>query len=108
MAELPRVGLILTGGTIDWWGRTGWIWPGTSKRTNGLDRGELLAQLPELKGIAQVEEIAFRRLASHAFVDKDWLDLANRIETIFAEIKPTASWSRTAPTHWKKPRSSST
>src|SRR5262249_31762429 len=47
-----------------------------------LGDGELLQQLPELKSIAQVEEIPFRRLPSHALVDKDWLDLVRTIHSI--------------------------
>src|ERR1019366_8927458 len=62
MASLPKVGLILTGGTIDSVGKDrldlAWYIE-TGKR---LDKGELLAQLPELKDIADVEEIPFRRL----------------------------------------------
>ena len=49
-----------------------------------LGSGELLAQLPELKSIAQVKEMDFRRLPSQALVAKDWLDLVDRIESIFA------------------------
>ena len=49
--------------------------------------GELLQQLPELKDIAQVREIPFRRLPSHALVDKDWLDLVRTIHAIFDNDK---------------------
>jgi L-asparaginase len=34
-----------------------------------------------------VDEVPFRRLPSHALVDKDWLDMAQTIEKIFAEDK---------------------
>jgi L-asparaginase len=50
-----------------------------------LGNGELLAQLTELKGIADVEEIPFRRLPSQALTDKDWLDLVRKIHGIFSQ-----------------------
>lgn len=85
MAALPRVGLILTGGTIDSVGtdRLDLAWYIEAGRR--LNTGELLAQLPELNKIAAVQEIPFRRLPSHAFVDKDWLDLVRKIHLIFDE-----------------------
>jgi L-asparaginase len=48
-----------------------------------LGEGELLAQLPELKDIARVEEIPFRRLPSQALVDSDWLELTRKIHSTF-------------------------
>ncbi len=87
MGDLPRVALIITGGTIDSLGKDrldlAWYIE-TGKR---LNTGELLAQLPELKSIAEVEEIPFRRLPSHALVDKDWLDMVRSIQSIFDENK---------------------
>jgi L-asparaginase len=84
MAELPRVGLILTGGTIDSVGKDRLDLAWYIEAGQRLGSGELLAQLPELKSIAHVNEIAFRRLPSQSLVDKDWLDLVDRIESIFA------------------------
>jgi L-asparaginase len=80
---LPRVGLILTGGTIDSVGadRLDLAW--YIEANKRLGNGELLAQLPELKTIARVEEIPFRRLPSQALVDADWLDLVRKIHSIF-------------------------
>ncbi len=83
MTVLPRVGLIITGGTIDSVGadRLDLAWYiETGKR---LGDGQLLAQLPELAQIAAVEEIPFRRLPSQALVTKDWLDLVREIHAIF-------------------------
>jgi L-asparaginase len=85
MAELPRVGLIITGGTIDSIGtdRLDLAWYiEAGKRLGG---GKLLEQLPELAGIASVEEIPFRRLPSQSLVDNDWLDLLRRIHAIFEQ-----------------------
>jgi L-asparaginase len=79
---LPRVGLILTGGTIDSVGndRLDLAWYiETGKK---LDARELLAQVPEINDFAVVQETPFRRLPSHALVDKDWLDLLRSIHSV--------------------------
>jgi L-asparaginase len=82
---LPRVGLILTGGTIDSVGtdRLDLAW--YIEANKRLGDGELLAQLPELKSIARVQEVPFRRLPSQALVDSDWLDLVRKIHSIFEQ-----------------------
>ena len=84
-ALLPRVGLILTGGTIDSVGidRLDLAW--YIEANKRLGEGELLTQLPELKTIARVQEIPFRRLPSQALVDSDWLDLVRKIHSIFEQ-----------------------
>jgi L-asparaginase len=87
MANLPRVALIITGGTIDSVGKDRLDLAWYIEAGKRLGDGELLRQLPELKDIAQVEEIPFRRLPSHALVDKDWLDLVRTIHTIFDQNK---------------------
>jgi L-asparaginase len=83
MSALPRIGLILTGGTIDSVGadRLDLAW--YIEAGKRLGNGELLAQLPELSNIAAVQEIPFRRLPSQALVDRDWLDLVRKIHEIF-------------------------
>jgi L-asparaginase len=83
MSTLPRVALILTGGTIDSVGvdRLDLAW--YIEANKRLGEGELLAQLPELATIARVREIPFRRLPSQALVDADWLDLVRKIHEIF-------------------------
>jgi L-asparaginase len=85
MAGLPRVAVLLTGGTIDSVGtdRLDLAWYMESGKR--LGEGELIGELPELKDIAEVKEIPFRRLPSHALLDKDWLELLARIHSIFAE-----------------------
>src|SRR5439155_3576449 len=82
---LPRVGLMVTGGTIDSVGtdRLDLAW--YIEANKRLGDGELLAQLPELKNIARVQEIPFRRLPSQALVDSDWLDLVRKIHSIFEQ-----------------------
>jgi L-asparaginase len=49
----------------------------------------VLERIPELDGIADVEEVPFRKLPSHALVDRDWLELAAAIHEI-AERDPDA------------------
>lgn len=83
MSELPRVALIITGGTIDSVGKDRLDMAWYIEANKRLNTGELLAQLPELQSIARVEEMPFRRLPSHALVDKDWLDLVRTIHSIF-------------------------
>ena len=100
MTSLARVGLILTGGTIDSVGidRLDLAWYIEANRR--LSEGELLSQLPELKTIANVQEIPFRRLPSQALVDKDWLDLIRKIHSIFDHdeadgiVITHAAWTR--------------
>ena len=87
MANLPRIALILTGGTIDSLGKDRLDLAWYIEAGKRLNDGELLQQLPELKEIAQVQEIPFRRLPSHALVDKDWLDLVRTIHSIFDDNK---------------------
>ena len=85
MTILPRVGLILTGGTIDSVGidRLDLAW--YIEANKRLGEGELLNRLPELETIARVQEIPFRRLPSQALVDAYWLDLVRKIHSIFEQ-----------------------
>ena len=87
MANLPRIALILTGGTIDSVGKDRLDLAWYIEAGKRLNDGELLQQLPELKEIAAVQDIPFRRLPSHALTDKDWLDLVRTIHQIFEEDK---------------------
>jgi L-asparaginase len=85
MRNLPRVALILTGGTIDSVGKDRLDLAWYIEAGKRLQDGELLQHLPELKEIAEVTEMPFRRLPSHALVDKDWLDLVRTIHKTFDE-----------------------
>lgn len=83
MAGLPKIGLIVTGGTIDSVGQDRLDLAWYIEAGKRLQEGELLGMLPELKDIAQVSEIPFRRMPSHALLDKDWLELLRAIHSIF-------------------------
>jgi len=87
MAHLPRVALIITGGTIDSVGKDRLDLAWYIEAGKRLKDGEILEMLPELKQIAEVTEVPFRRLPSHALIDKDWLDLVRTIHAIFDEDK---------------------
>src|SRR5947209_11489986 len=87
MANVPRVALIITGGTIDSVGKDRLDLAWYIEAGKRLGDGELLQQLPELKTIADVQEVPFRRLPSHALIDKDWLDLVRTIHSIFDQDK---------------------
>jgi L-asparaginase len=83
MEARRRVALIITGGTIDSVGNDrldmGWYIE-AGKR---LDDGELVSRVPELKSIAEVTEIPFRRLPSQSITTSDWLDLIKTIHGLF-------------------------
>jgi L-asparaginase len=85
MAALSKVALILTGGTIDSVGadRLDLAW--YIEAGKRLEQGELLGRVPELRDIAAIEEVPFRRLPSHALVDRDWLELLATIHSILHE-----------------------
>jgi L-asparaginase len=70
-----RVALVLTGGTMNSLGadRLDLAW--YIEAGKRLEPGEFLARIPEVASIADVDEVTFRRMNSHALVDKDWLDL---------------------------------
>ena len=87
MSDLRRVALIITGGTIDSLGKDRLDLAWYIEAGKRLDTPELLAQLPELKSIAAVEPVPFRRLPSHALVDKDWIEMLRTIHSIFDDDK---------------------
>lgn len=81
----PRVALVFTGGTIDSVGvdRLDLAW--YIEAGKRLDDGELVARVPELATVADVEEIPFRRLPSQSIRDRDLLDLVALVHQLFDE-----------------------
>src|SRR5437762_4595412 len=79
-AELPRVLVIATGGTIA--GEQGE--PGT---LGGYDIrkpiGEIIAEVPEIKKYARVETAQFANVPSAYITPNQWLQLAKNINSIF-------------------------
>lgn len=80
-----RVALILTGGTLNSVGanRLDLAWYIEAGRR--LGPGEVLSAIPEADSVAQVRELTFRRMHSHALTDRDWLDLVRELHRIADE-----------------------
>jgi L-asparaginase len=91
--------VILTGGTIDSVGANRLDLAWYNEFGKPLGDGELVASVPELARIAAVKEFPFRRVPSHALVDRDWLALVRMIHGIF---DAGATWSSrpTSPSWW--------
>jgi L-asparaginase len=87
MSEQRRVALIITGGTIDSLGKDRLDLAWYIEANKRIDTPELLKQLPELDSIARIETVPFRRLPSHALVDKDWIEMVETIHSIFDNDK---------------------
>ena len=72
-AELPRVRLITTGGTI-------------SNRPGGrLSPAELVASVPDLDELVEAEIEEFANISSSSLTLDQWLQLSRRIDGVFAE-----------------------
>ena len=80
-----RVAVLFTGGTLDAEGRDRLDLAWYIEARTRLPSGALIAGLPELAQLAEVDEIAFRRLNSHALTDADWIELAVRIDRALDE-----------------------
>jgi Asparaginase, N-terminal len=87
MTAKPKIGIILTGGTIDSAGRDRLDLAWYIEAGKRIDNAELFARIPELRDIAEVQEIPFRRLPSQALIDKDWFDLVDTIHTAIEKDK---------------------
>ncbi|WP_028921305.1 asparaginase [Pseudonocardia acaciae] len=72
----PVIALITTGGTIDSLGASRLDLVDYPDRGERLESGRLVGGIPELAELAEVREVAFRRLPSHALVSADWFELA--------------------------------
>ncbi len=85
MEHRPRVALIFTGGTIESVGVDRLDLAFYLEAGKRLNDGELVAMVPELASIAEIEEIPFRRLPSHSIKNRDLIDLVALIHQIFDE-----------------------
>jgi len=77
---LPRIALMLSGGTIDSVGtdRLDLAW--YFENDQRLQPAELIARVPEIVEVAEVVEIPFRRLSSGGILPADWLELAHTLQ----------------------------
>lgn len=81
---LPKVVVIGTGGTISFDGRHGLDTYEYVEFGERHDIGEVLARFSELKELAEIETVSFRRLSSSAVSPRDWIDLAGKIHELAA------------------------
>ena len=81
----PRIGVVFTGGTIESMGRDRLDLAWYIEHGVRLSTAEVVERLPELEQLAEVVEIPFRKLPSHALTDTDWLELA---ELVHATLEP--------------------
>jgi L-asparaginase len=82
LSEQARVALVFTGGTIESLGRDRLDMAWYIENGQRLTDAEVRARVPELDQIADVTEVAFRKLPSHALVDSDWLELLRLVQGI--------------------------
>ena len=92
MADRPRsrVALILTGGTIEALGRDRLDLAAYLETGERLAPGELLARVPEVADVADVHEVPFRRLTSHAMTDVDLAELGAQVERLLSRDEADA------------------
>lgn len=81
----PEVALVFTGGTIESVGKDRMDLAWYIENGKRLSEAEVLARVPELDQVAPVREVPFRKLPSHALVDKDWIELVELIHKIEAD-----------------------
>ena len=80
-----RVAVVFAGGTLELMGRDRLDMAWYLESARRLSNEELLARLPELSHVAEIVEVPFRKLASHALRDRDLLDLAALVEHTLRE-----------------------
>jgi L-asparaginase len=79
MSELPRVAVLLTGGTIDSVGKNRLDNAFYMENKARLEADELFRRVPEIDEIADVELVPFRRITSQAMTDSDWIELDSSV-----------------------------
>ena len=79
----PRVAVILTGGTIEAIGHDRLDLASYIETGQRVAPGELLARVAELNDVAEVSEIPFGRLTSHAMTDENIADIADTVAGLF-------------------------
>ena len=102
-APKKQVVVLATGGTI----------AGVRQRSGyGYTSGEfkvedLIKAVPNLDKLAKLSGEQVANIGSQDMNDEVWLKLANRVNAALARPEVTASSSRTAPTRWRRPPTSS-
>ena len=79
----PRVAVVLTGGTIEAIGFHRLDLAFYIETKQRIQPGELLGRVPELSEVAEVSEIPFGRVTSHAMTDDDIAEIAETVAGLF-------------------------
>lgn len=82
---MQRVVLITTGGTMQALGRDRLHLAAYQEEARFVDDAELLREVPEIGGVAQVEHRPFRRLFSSSLQPADWLALRTCVEDVLTD-----------------------
>jgi L-asparaginase len=83
-ADRPRVAFVFTGGSIESVGRDRLDLAWYIENGQRLSNQEVLDRVPELAAVAEVYDVPFRKLPSHALTDADWLELLGTVQSILA------------------------
>lgn len=78
----PRLALLSTGGTITAVGSDRLDLASYLENQAAVEPGGLLSVLPEAGALADVVEVPYPKVASHALTDADWLHLRGRISEL--------------------------
>jgi len=104
---LPRIAVIGTGGTISSLGASSLDVLDYPDYGQKLTSKGLLDRFPETRLVADPAPVTFRQVGSTAIGPAEWLELRTLIHRLARDDPASpASWSRTAPRRWKRPRSS--
>ena len=84
MSDQPgrRVALVLLGGSLNSLGHDRLDLAWYIEAGQRLEPSEFIARIPEAQSIADVEEVTFRRMNSHALTAVDWLELRAFIQAL--------------------------
>jgi L-asparaginase len=82
VSDLPRIALIATGGTIDAVGADRLDLAHYTEKRARLGAGEMISWLPELRDVAEIDQVPYRRVPSYALTTGDWLRLARTAQTL--------------------------
>src|SRR5262245_33636647 len=103
MTSLPKIAVILTGGTIDSVGKDRLDLAWYIEAGKRLGEGELLGSLPELKSIADVQEVRFAACPVTRWSIATGSNSYERLMRSLSPAKLMVSSLRTASTRSKRP-----
>lgn len=83
---VPRVALVLAGGTIGTIGSSPLDFSSYHETGRRQSASDLVEELPELSKVAEIEPIDFRRVSSTALTIADWLDLLRLVDSLGSRV----------------------